>query len=77
MNLIEKIHATTSHMGVTVTSLSSISTLSANDLISSESGMVVLATRGASRTDDIVITWSVLENAQKPILGVLLADPAI
>ena len=64
-------------MGVTVSSLTNISSLSASDLISSKSGMIVLASRGVSRTEDIIATWSVLENAEKQVLGVLLADSAI
>jgi hypothetical protein len=72
-----KIHAVTSPMGVAITSLATISTLSANDLISSHSGVIVLASCGVSLTDDIVTTWSVLENAQKSVIGVILADSAI
>ncbi len=75
--LAEKIHAVTSPMGVAVTSLTTISALSAIDLISSKSGMIVLASCGVSLTDGIVATWSVLENAQKPVIGVILADSAI
>jgi capsular polysaccharide biosynthesis protein len=75
--LAEKIQAVTSSMGVTVTSLTSISALSASELISSHSGMIALASRGVSLTEDIVTTWSVLEKAQKPMLGVILADPTI
>jgi hypothetical protein len=75
--LAEKIQAVTSSMGVTVTSLTSISALSASELISSNSGMIALASRGVSLTEDIVTTWSVLEKAQKPMLGVILADPTI
>jgi hypothetical protein len=76
-HLVEQIHAVTAPMGVAVTSLSNISALSASDLISSKSGMIALASRGVSRIDDIVSTWSVLDSAQKPILGVLLAEPAL
>jgi hypothetical protein len=76
-HVVEQIHAVTSPMGVTVSSLTNISALSASDLISSKSGMIALATRGLSHTEDIVATWSVLENAEKPVLGVLLADSAI
>jgi hypothetical protein len=39
--------------------------------------MIALATRGVSHTEDIVATWSVLENAEKPVLGVLLVEPAL
>ena len=75
--LVEQIHAVTSPLGVTVTSLTSISSLSASDLISSKSGMIALASCGVSLTEDIVSTWSVLENADKPVIGVLLADSAL
>jgi hypothetical protein len=39
--------------------------------------MIALASRGVSLTEDIVTTWSVLEKAQKPMLGVILVDPTI
>ena len=77
LKLAEKLDAVTASMGVTVTSLAPISSLSARDLISSHSGMITLASRGVSNTEEIVATWSVLESAQKPMLGVLLADSAI
>jgi hypothetical protein len=74
-NLILKIHAVTSSMGVSITSLAAISSLSATDLVSCESAILVIASRGVSHIDDIVTTWSVLEKANKSMLGVLLADP--
>ena len=77
LQLVEQIHAVTSPTGVTVTSLTNISSLSASDLISTKSGMIAVASRGVSLTEDIVNTWSVLENAEKPVIGVLLADSAI
>ena len=77
LKLAEKLDAVTASMGVTVTSLAPISSLSASDLISSHSGMITLASRGVSCTDDIVSTWSVLDSAQKPLLGVILAEPAV
>ena len=77
LQLVEQIHAVTSPMGVTITLLINISSLSASDLISNKSGMIAVASRGVSLTEDIVNTWSVLENAEKPVIGVLLADSAI
>jgi len=74
-DLISRINAVSSSMGVSVTSLTAISSLSAKDLVSCESAILVIATRGVSSTDDIVTTWSVLEKANKSMLGVLLADP--
>ena len=74
--LVDQIQTITSPLGITISSLTNVSDLSATELISSNSGMVVLATCGVSLTDDIVNTWSVLENAEKPVLGVILADSA-
>jgi hypothetical protein len=77
LKLAEKLHAVTSSMGVTVDSLAPISSLSASDLITSNSGMIALASRGVSLSDDIVATWTVLDSAQKPIVGILLAELSI
>jgi hypothetical protein len=77
LKLAEKLDAVTAAMGVTVTSLAPISSLTASDLISSHSGMITLASRGVSNTEEIVATWSVLDSAQKPLLGVILAEPAL
>jgi hypothetical protein len=76
-HVVEQIHAVTSPMGVTVSSLTNISALSASDLITSKSGMIALASCGVSLSEDIVSTWSVLENADKPVIGVLLTDSAL
>jgi len=51
--------------------------LSAQDLVSSTSGMIVLVTQGVSTIDEAIATWSVLEHAQKPVLGIILMDSAI
>jgi hypothetical protein len=75
--LVEQLHSVTSPMGITVTSLTRISVLSASNLIASQSGMIALASSGVSHTEDIVSTWSVLENADKPMIGVLLTEPAL
>ncbi len=77
LKLAEKLDAVTASMGVAVTSLAPISSLSASDLVSSHSGMIALASRGVSHTEEIVATWSVLDSAQKPMIGVLLAEPAL
>jgi hypothetical protein len=77
VKLTEKLNAVTASMGVVVSSLAPVSSLSASDLISSNSGMVVLASRGVSLTEEIIDTWSVLENADKPMIGVLLTEPAL
>jgi hypothetical protein len=77
LKLAEKLSAVTASMGVTVTSLAPILSLTASDLISSNSGMIALASRGISNTEEIVATWSVLDSAQKTMLGVLLADLAL
>jgi hypothetical protein len=67
----------TSPLGIATTSLANISSLSAQDLVSSTSGMIVLVTQGVSTIDEAIATWSVLEHAQKPVLGIILMDSAI
>jgi len=74
--LAGRIHAVTSPLGIATTSLASISSLSAQDLVSSTSGMITVATQGISSIDEVTTTWSVLENVQKPIVGVILTDSA-
>jgi len=76
-SLAERLHAVTSPLGVATTSLANISSLSAQDLVSSASGIIALAAQGVSSMDEVTTTWSVLENAQKPIVGVILADLSI
>ena len=76
-SLAEKIHAVTSPMGIATTSLANISSLSAQNLVSSASMMIALATQGVSSIDEVAKTWSILENAQKPIVGVVLVDSTI
>ena len=76
-SLAERLHAVTSPLGVATTSLANISSLSAQDLVSSASGMIALAAQGVSSIDEVTTTWSVLENAQKQIVGVILADLSI
>jgi len=76
-SLAERLHAVTSPLGVATTSLANISSLSAQDLVSSASGIIALAAQGVSSIDEVTTTWSVLENAQKQIVGVILADLSI
>ena len=75
-NLAERIGTVTSTMGITVASLSTTAKVSANDLISSNSGMIPVASCRVSNMDDVIETWSVLEKAQKPMVGVILVDAA-
>ena len=76
-SLAERLHAVTSPLGVATASLANISSLSAQDLVSSASGIIALAAQGVSSIDEVTTTWSVLENAQKQIVGVILADLSI
>ena len=46
-------------------------------LLNPAAGMIAVASRGVSLMENIVATWSVLENAQKPVLGVVLMDSDI
>ena len=75
-NLAERIGAVTSPMGIAVALLSTTANVSANDLISTNSGMIPVASCRVSIMDDVIETWSVLEKAQKPMVGVILVDAA-
>ena len=75
--LAAAIHAITSPLGIATTSLAKVSSLSAQDLVLSTSGMITLVTKGVSTLDEATAAWSVLEQAQKPMLGVILVDVAL
>ena len=75
--LAAAIHAITSPLGIATTSLANVSSLSAQDLVLSTSGMITLVTKGVSTLDEATAAWSVLEQAQKPMLGVILVDVAL
>lgn len=77
VDLVNDIHTVTIQMGISTTSLPSISTLSAANLVSTNSGLITIATQGVSVIEDIITTWTVLEKADKPMLGVILADVAL
>jgi len=75
--LAAAIHAITSPLGIATTLLANVSSLSAQDLVLSTSGMITLVTKGVSTLDEATAAWSVLEQAQKPMLGVILVDVAL
>lgn len=75
--LAAAIHAITSPLGIATTSLANVSSLSAQDLVLSTSGMITLVTKGVSTLDEATAAWSVLEQAQKLMLGVILVDVAL
>lgn len=72
-SLASQINAITSPLGVSVTGLSPISSLPASELVSNQSGMVLIAVKKVSRIEHITSTWHVLASANKLILGVVLA----
>ena len=75
--LAAAIRAITSPLGIATTLLANVSSLSAQDLVLSTSGMITLVTKGVSTLDEATAAWSVLEQAQKPMLGVILVDVAL
>jgi hypothetical protein len=73
-DLAAKLHAITQPLGVSVIAQPSVSSIDAQTLLSMGGGSVVVAEAKRSTTDDVVKTWSVLQSAQRAVLGALLVD---
>jgi hypothetical protein len=68
------LHAITQPLGVSVTAQPSVSSIDAQSLLLMGAGAVVVAETKRSTTDDVVNTWSVLQSAQRSVLGAILVD---
>ena len=73
-DLAVKLHAITQPLGVSVTAQPSVSSIDAQTLLSMGDGSVVVAEAKRSTTDEVVKTWSVLQSAQRAVLGAILVD---
>jgi len=73
-DLAAKLHAITQPLGVSVIAQPSVSSIDAQTLLSMGDGSVVIAEAKRSTTDDVVKTWSVLQSAQRVVLGAILVD---
>ena len=73
-DLAAKLHAITQPLGVSVIAQPSVSSIDAQTLLTMGGGSVVVAEAKRSTTDDVVKTWSVLQSAQRAVLGALLVD---
>jgi len=73
-DLAAKLHAITQPLGVSVIAQPSVSSIDAQTLLSMGGGSVVVAEAKRSTTDDVVKTWSVLQSAQRVVLGAILVD---
>ena len=73
-DLAAKLHAITQPLGVSVNAQASVSSIDAQSLLSMGDGAVVVAEAKRSTTDDVVKTWSVLQSAQRSVLGTILVD---
>jgi hypothetical protein len=72
-----RLNSITSALGVTVLSQPGVALISAEALVSEKTAYVVVATANKSKSPEIIDTWSVLQSAQRSVLGVILAEPAI
>jgi len=61
-------------LGVTIVSQPSITSLSADDLVTGDNACVVVATTKKTRTNEVTDTWLVLQSAQRTVLGAILVD---
>ena len=73
-DLAAKLHAITQPLGVSVNAQASVSSIDAQSLLSMGDGAVVVAEAKRSTTDDVVKTWSVLQSAERAVLGAILVD---
>jgi hypothetical protein len=73
-DLAAKLHAITQPLGVSVNAQASVSSINAQSLLSMSGGAVVVAEAKRSTTDDVVKTWSVLQSAERAVLGAILVD---
>jgi hypothetical protein len=73
-DLAAKLHVITQPLGVSVIAQPSVSSIDAQTLLSMGDGSVVVAEAKRSTTDDVVKTWSVLQSAQRVVLGAILVD---
>mgnify|MGYP007113547444 FL=1 len=73
-DLAAKLHAITQPLGVSVIAQPSVSSIDAQTLLSMGGGSVVVAEAKRSTTDDVVKTWSVLQSAQRVVVGAILVD---
>jgi sulfite reductase alpha subunit-like flavoprotein len=73
-DLAAKLHAIAQPLGVSVTAQPSVSSIDAQSLLLMGDGAVVVAETKRSTTDDVVNTWSVLQSAQRSVLGAILVD---
>ena len=69
-----QINAITKALGVTIISQPSVASISAEALVSENDAYVVVATAHASKTTEVIDTWSVLQSAQRVVLGAILVD---
>jgi hypothetical protein len=73
-DLAAKLHAIAQPLGVSVTAQPSVSSIDAQSLLLMGDGAVVVAEAKRSTTDDVVKTWSVLQSAERAVLGAILVD---
>ena len=69
-----QINAITKALGVTIISQQSVASINAESLVSENDAYVVVATAHASKITEVIDTWSVLQSAQRVVLGAILVD---
>jgi hypothetical protein len=69
-----RLNSITGALGVTLVSQPPVASISAEALVSDRSAYVVVATTKKSKSPEITDTWSVLESAQRVVLGAILVD---
>ena len=69
-----QINAITKGLGVEIVSQPSVASISAEVLVTENDAYIVVATTNVSKTNEITDTWSVLQGAQRAVIGTILVD---
>ena len=72
-----RLNPITSALGVGLLSQPAVGSINAQALVSESDAYVVVVTANKSKSSELISTWSVLQSAQRSVLGVILAEPAI
>jgi hypothetical protein len=72
-----RLNSITSALGVELFSQPAIGSINAEALVSERAAYVVVVTAKKSKSPELINTWSVLQSAQRSVLGVILAEPTI
>ena len=72
--IAQQLNQITRSLGVTIVSQAPIVSLTAENLVLDNSAFVIVATVKKTQSNEVTETWSVLQSAQRTVLGAILVD---